>query len=62
MPLIDYECMEGFFQFIKVEKILNMYWTDSNGWGMIIPLFIYFLCIVPYAIFLKIPLDDHHCH
>jgi hypothetical protein len=34
--------MEGFFQFIKVEKILNMYWTDSNGWGMIIPLLIYF--------------------
>jgi hypothetical protein len=64
--LIDYECIQGFFRFIKVEKILNMHWTTSNGWGMVgiylIPLLDFFLCIVPYAYSLKIPLDHHHCH
>ncbi len=54
-PLIDYECIQGFFQFIKVEKIFNMHWINSNGWGMVgiylVPLLDFFGCIVPYAHF-----------
>jgi hypothetical protein len=34
-PLIDYECMQRFFEFLKVEKILKMHWINSNGWGIL---------------------------
>jgi hypothetical protein len=34
-PMIDYECMENFFAFFKVEKVPKMHLSDSNGWGMV---------------------------
>jgi hypothetical protein len=34
-PLIDYECMQELFVFLKVEKMLKMHWTYSNRWGMV---------------------------
>jgi len=34
-PLIDYECMQRFFEFLKVEKILKMHRTNSSGWGIL---------------------------
>ncbi len=34
-PLIDYKCMQEFFSFLKVERMLKMHQVDSNKWGMV---------------------------
>jgi hypothetical protein len=33
--MINYECMENFFAFFKVEKVCKMHLSDSNGRGMV---------------------------
>jgi hypothetical protein len=33
-PIINFESMHGFLQFLKVENTPDKHWMDTNGWGM----------------------------
>jgi hypothetical protein len=34
-PIINFESMHGFLQFLKVKNTTNKHWMDTSGWGMV---------------------------